>query len=106
MVTKQQIKQLTMKIVRDFHPVRVILFGSYGYGEPDENSDVDLLVVLPSVENRIRKSSEIHRSVFSGFPLDVIVYSEQSLNERLKKEDFFLREIIQKGQLLYETPDT
>jgi len=106
MVTKQQIHQLTQKIIMYFHPLQVILFGSYGYGEPDEYSDVDLLVIFPSVKNRLRKASEIHLSVFNGFPLDVIVYSEQSLNERLQKEDFFLREIIQKGQLLYEAPHT
>ena len=104
MVTKKQIHQLTQKIIVHFHPLRVILFGSYGYGEPDEYSDVDLLIILSSVENRLRKAGEIHQAVFSGFPLDVIVYSEQSLNERLLKEDFFLREIIQKGRLLYEAP--
>lgn len=102
MISKNQIYEIVNKIVNKYHPLRVILFGSYGDGVPHENSDVDFLVILQSVENRIQKASEIHNDVYCGFPFDVIVHSEHSLSERLNKEDFFLQEITQNGTLLYE----
>ena len=105
MVTKRQIDGLTRRIVRHFQPLRIVLFGSYAYGMPKEHSDVDLLVVLPSVESRLRKAVEIRNVVHGGFPFDLIVHSRQSLQERLQKEDFFLMEVVQKGKTLYEAPD-
>jgi uncharacterized protein len=105
MVTEQQIQQLAQRIVSRFHPLRIVLFGSYAYGIPREHSDVDFLVVLPSVENRPRKAGEIRCAVHGGFPLDLIVHSPKSLQDRLQKEDSFLLEVVHKGKLLYETPD-
>jgi len=47
MVTRREINILARRIADRFQPSKIILFGSYAYGEPKEDSDVDLLVVMP-----------------------------------------------------------
>jgi len=106
MVTPQQIQELSDDIVRKFHPDKVVLFGSYAYGKPSEDSDVDLLVVLPYEGRSAAKSAEIHRAIHRGFPLDVLAYPAEYIAQRVANEDFFLREVVTKGKLLYESANT
>ena len=106
MVTQEQIHALSDDIVEKFHPDRVILFGSYAYGTPTEDSDVDLLVVLPYEGRRAEKALEIKSAVNAKFPLDLIPHPDSYLRERIELGDFFLREIVSKGKILYESTDT
>ena len=104
MVTRQDIQATCDDIVREFSPLQVILFGSYAYGTPTESSDVDLLVVMavPKSEAR-RQEIEIRERIARPFRLHVLVHSPEDLAYRLAYNDWFLREIIEKGEVLYET---
>ncbi|MCC7354552.1 MAG: nucleotidyltransferase domain-containing protein [Anaerolineae bacterium] len=104
MVAMNEILQLSERIVREFQPERVILFGSYAYGTPDADSDVDLLVVLPFEGKGYRKSLEIMAAVEPPFAVDLLVRTPQQIQQRLEWNDFFIREIIEKGKVLYEAP--
>jgi len=103
MVNRKQIKLLTQQIVQQFHPDRVILFGSYAYGKPKSDSDVDLLVILPFSENPARKSVEILNSVRPTFEVDLLARTPQQFTARLALNDFFMREIDEKGIVLHES---
>ncbi len=105
MIDAAQIQQVSDEIARRFHPDRIILFGSYAYGTPTEDSDVDLLVVMPFEGKRVKKSAEIELAVHAGFPMDLIAITPERLRERLGMEDFFLREVVEGGQVLYESND-
>ena len=98
------IRRLAAEIADKFHPEKIILFGSYAYGEPHEDSDVDLLVVMPAA-NMINQSVRIRRLTSHPFPLDLIVRTPAYLRKRLELEDWFLREIVGKGKVLYEATD-
>ncbi len=102
MVTEQQIRDLSDDIVRKFHPDKVVLFGSYAYGKPNDDSDVDLLVVLPYEGRSVAKATEIRNAVSVRFPLDILAYPESYIQQRIELEDFFLREITTRGTTLYE----
>lgn len=102
MVAQSRIQAVADDIARLFCPLRIVLFGSYAYGTPHEHSDVDLLVVMPFEGRERAKSLEIHRAVHAGFPMDVLVYDSETLRQRLEWEDFFLREVTQRGRVLYE----
>ncbi len=102
MIAVSQIQQVSDEIARQFHPERIILFGSYAYGTPNEDSDVDLLVVMPFEGRRARQAIEIHQAVYAGFPMDLIPITPERLKYRLEIEDFFLKEIVEKGKVLYE----
>lgn len=98
------IRQVVAKIVQGFQPERVILFGSYASGTPTPGSDVDLLVVMPCEGKETRKAIEILHTIDPKLPIDLLVRTPERLEQRLAWNDFFLHEIMEKGQLLYEAP--
>jgi predicted nucleotidyltransferase len=104
LVPQAAIRRLAQEIAEKFRPERIILFGSYAYGRPNPDSDVDLLVVMPA-SNEIGKAARIHQSVDTPFPVDLLVRTPERLKRRLAWGDWFLREIVTQGQVLYETID-
>ncbi|HEY3295131.1 MAG TPA: nucleotidyltransferase domain-containing protein [bacterium] len=103
MVDFESIQQVCDQIAREFHPQKIILFGSYAYGTPHDDSDVDLLVVLPEIEgNPIRKAAQILQHVSHRFAIDLLVRTPEVIRQRIEWEDFFLREIMERGTVLYE----
>jgi predicted nucleotidyltransferase len=102
-VTRKQIHAVVRKIVDEFNPEKIILFGSYAYGKPTIDSDVDLLVVMESNEHRASRAIKILRGLLDvPFPMDVLVRTPQEVMSRSSMEDYFLHEIVQQGQVLYE----
>ncbi len=97
-----QIQAFSQKVVDQFQPEKIILFGSYAYGQPTEDSDVDLLVILPFEELPVRKTIEIRKRIPASFPLDLIVRTPEQIQQRLEMEDFFIQDILNNGQVLYE----
>lgn len=102
-VSTASIEELAQHIARDFRPERIILFGSYARGEPGPDSDVDLLVILPFAGKPWRTATAIRARTRPGFPLDLIVRTPEQLRERLRLGDPFLTEIVDCGEVLYET---
>ena len=102
MVSFEQIQELADRIAREFKPDKIILFGSYAYGNPTADSDVDLLVVMPVEGKPYRKAAEILTHTRPAFGVDLLVRSPENLKWRIEHEDFFLREVTSKGKLLYE----
>ena len=102
MVRQQNIKEFVKKVVAQFHPQRVILFGSYAYGKPTADSDVDLLVVMPHKGHPAVQASEIRKHVRAGFPMDLVVRSPKEIQRRLAMDDFFISEIMERGRAIYE----
>jgi uncharacterized protein len=102
MITQQQIEDLAARIAETCKPEKIILFGSYAYGIPTDDSDVDLLVVLPFDGRPIYKSMEILEKVHPTLPLDLIVRTPEDIATRLELHDFFLEEVVRKGKVIYE----
>jgi len=102
MIAQERIQEVADQIARQFQPDKVILFGSYAYGEPNEDSDVDLLVVMPADKRDTKKAIEIRQSLRPGFAMDLLVYDPQYLYDHSQMRDWFVREIVEKGRVLYE----
>lgn len=96
-------------ILAELNPYKAVLFGSYAYGEPNDDSDIDLIVVLNT--NELPKSfaerSENYSLVKKYFsllkekvPMDLIVYTKREWEEFLKADSSFTREILAKGKYL------
>ncbi|MEG4485094.1 nucleotidyltransferase domain-containing protein [Microcoleus sp. D2_18a_B4] len=100
------IMELSRAIANKFQPQKIILFGSYAYGNPTEDSDVDMLVVLSSDGNNIRKTWEILNQTQPNFAVDLLVRTPSEIEQRLAWNDLFLREIIEKGKVIYESAHT
>ena len=103
MIDSEAIQSLSESIAREFHPLSIILFGSYAYGTPADDSDVDLLVILPFSGKPIHKALEIIRKVKPSIPVDLLVRTPEQVEERIANNDLFLREIVSKGRKLYES---
>ena len=98
MVTREAIQATCDDIVREFTPLQVILFGSYAYGTPTEDSDVDLLVVMDIPKSEFRnKAVEIRERIPHRFSLDLLVRSPEEIASRVSYNDWFLREITEKA---------
>jgi predicted nucleotidyltransferase len=98
----EEIAALCRRIVQEFQPKKVVLFGSYAYGTPTPSSDVDLLVVMPYQGSSGRASADILQRTQPGFGVDVLVRTPAEVEERLVMDDYFMREVIERGQVLYE----
>jgi predicted nucleotidyltransferase len=99
------IRELISRIAIEFQPQKIILFGSYGYGNPRPESDVDLLVILDTPIRETQQALAIRQQINPLFGVDIIVYTPAHLEERLRLGDSFLREITGKGIVAYESPD-
>ena len=105
MISRHSIKKFTDEVARRFKPRRIILFGSYAYGRPSEDSDVDLLVVMSGKGRPQDKALQIRMAVEADFPMDLIVRTPAEMRQRIAWGDSFLQEIAEKGIPLYEAPN-
>ena len=101
-VSREEIKKFIEEIVKKFQPEKIILFGSYGYGRPDEESDVDLFVIMNTKKSSIAQEVEIRMEIERNFPLDLIVMTPEETEKRIKQGDTFIQTILEKGEVLYE----
>ena len=91
------------RIVETLHPEKIILFGSYAYGNPTPDSDVDLLVVMETTASSADRSWSVSKLLIPRpFPVDILVRTPQEIKTALGKGDFFIEEITTQGKNLYE----
>src|SRR6266852_5621537 len=97
-VPMRLIRRFARQVAERFQPDKIILFGSYAYGSPHADSDVDILVIMPA-RNQIDQAVKISLAMDPPFPLDIIVRTPHSMQWRLSEGDSFLREITTKGRV-------
>lgn len=95
------IRRYARQIAERFHPEKIILFGSYAYGQPHEDSDVDLLVIMPA-RNQHDKAVKIRWELPAPFAMDLLVRTPKEMKWRLEEGESFLTEITSRGKSLYE----
>ena len=102
MISKYKINQI-IKIIKDnINPEKIILFGSYANGNPDEHSDLDLLIVKDSDVPRYKRGKEIRKYLRGiGVPLDIIVYTKDEIDRWKNVEEAFITQIMKNGKVLY-----
>jgi predicted nucleotidyltransferase len=99
------IRNVTRQIVQQFHPQKVILFGSYAYGQPTKDSDADLLVVMDTDESPLHMAAEIAAAIEHPFPLDIVVRTPVEFASGVHRRGVFATEVATKGITLYEAGD-
>ena len=98
------IRAYARRIAERFAPEKIILFGSHAYGTPNEDSDVDLLVVMPC-RNQHDQAVRIRWEIPAPFPMDLLVRTPKNLQWRLDERESFHTEVLTKGKVLYEKID-
>jgi predicted nucleotidyltransferase len=93
------IRRYARRIAERFRPDKIILFGSFAYGTPHVDSDVDLMVVMPAA-NCLSQAVRIGLALRAPFPIDLLVRTPDDLHRGLEDADWFLREVVEKGKVL------
>ena len=101
-ITDELIQEIKNRIVSGVHPDKIILFGSYAYGNPTKDSDLDLLVIMPSDEPMHKRIIRLRKLLIDyRVPKDVIVYTPQEVNDWKDVSNAFITSIIRKGKVIY-----
>lgn len=102
MSIQDRIQNIVNKIVSEADPEKVILFGSHAWGQPTKDSDVDLFVIQKSNERRLEREVKLHNAIYpAGIAVDVLAYTPEEVDSRLKLGDFFIKNILNRGKVLY-----
>jgi predicted nucleotidyltransferase len=105
MIDEQTLQQVVARIVAAAQPSRVILFGSYGRGDADAGSDLDIMVVKPHVPNRYEEMLRLRKAVGGvGTGVDLLVYSEAEYERRSQVPGTVLYWARKEGRPLYAAP--
>ncbi len=102
MTSRADIDTFVRAVAQQFSPRKIILFGSYAYGTPTPDSDVDLLVIMDHAERNVEKAIEIRSAIRRPFPLDLFVRRPVDIAHRLEIGDSFIGDILHRGSTLYE----
>lgn len=102
-VTTDLLEQITQKLVATLNPEQIILFGSHAYGEPNEDSDIDLLVIVSqSNEPRYRRSCLAYRALRGvTVPTDVIIMTQEEVKKKVNVRSSLISRVIHDGRFLY-----
>lgn len=102
MIHPNTIRSYARRIAREFKPEKIVLFGSYAQGRPTKDSDVDLMVVMSHKGHSADAAVAVRQKLNAPFPLDLLVRSPLMVRRRLKMRDYFLRDVMTNGRVLYE----
>lgn len=105
MIGKDKISEIVNKIAIGYNPDKIILFGSYAAGNPNEDSDLDLLVVKDSDLPRPQRTILVRKMLFGSMvPIDLIVYTPKEIDDSKQNKFGFVYEVLNTGKTLYERP--
>ena len=102
MISIRRIRAVAARIAREFHPERVVLFGSHARGRATEDSDVDLLVVMRFKGRSVDKAVEVRLKAEALFPMDILVRTPGQVRRRIAMGDAFMQDVVTNGKVLYE----
>ena len=103
----QEYISLIVEKIKQENPEKIILFGSYAYGNPGKDSDIDILVIKNIDESKIRdfriKLKTLLWDIITKekIPVDILVDNLERINQRISDGDLFYREIMSKGNVIY-----
>jgi predicted nucleotidyltransferase len=102
--THAVIQKIVDRLIAEYPPQKIILFGSYAYGQPGPDSDIDLLIIKATGDEfleRLHKVRRLTMGTHPSVPFDPIVLTPAELQDRLESGDQFLQEILDRGEVLY-----
>lgn len=102
MITQDQINNVVDIIVKNVNPEKIILFGSYAYGEPHKDSDLDMLIIKDTDEAKNKRAREIRKhSRGIKIPLDIVVYTSAEVEKWKDTPSAFITKVMQEGRVLH-----
>ncbi len=105
---EKEISIIKDQIVKEFAPEKIILFGSYAWGKPTDDSDVDFLIVQNSNQKRTERQKALQEKLAkNAVPMDLLVYTPVEIENSINKnQNLFLEDILRNGKAIYENPSS
>lgn len=102
MVSQQELDRVVLRIVEIYQPEKVILFGSYAYGNAHEGSDLDLLLIKQTNENPLNRAAGIRKALRNFLlPMDILVYTPAEIAKDKERKFTFIHDVLKSGKVLY-----
>jgi len=102
-LTPLYLQEIVRRIVDAVDPARIILFGSYAYGIPHKDSDVDILVIMETDIPRHKRPVAINRALAGlVIPKDILVYTPAEIDDWKDVPEAFVTQVIKKGVVVYD----
>jgi len=102
MRNQKEIKKIVGQIVKSYKPEKIILFGSFAWGKPTKDSDVDLFIIKNTKKPKGERLAKVEKILLDRtLPLDILIYTSQEVKRRLSLGDFFIEDVIKKGEVVY-----
>ncbi len=101
---RRLIREVVDKLRKEYQPEKVVLFGSYAYGKPTRDSDIDLFIIKDTAQRRVDRFVEVSRLIYEhgrGVSICPLVYTPKEVEERLALGDDFVEEVLTRGEVLY-----
>ena len=103
MIRPDKIFEIVNKIASGYNPDKIILFGSYATGSPNEDSDLDLFVIKETDLPRPLRTVQVRKMLYgSMIPIDLIVYTPKEIEESRGNKFSFVYKVLNTGKTLYE----
>lgn len=102
-LTKEMTKELVRRLVAEFKPLKIILFGSQAWGRPGPGSDVDLFVIVEkSDQSRVQRAAQAYRCLQGlTFPKDILVRTQKEVDKYKSVYASLECQVLEKGKVLY-----
>ena len=102
MITRETITAIATKKSQSFNPEKIILFGSYAWGKPEIDSDLDLFIVMESKDRPIKRAVSVRHVLRDLYvPMDILVRTPDEIQHRIDIGDPFIKKILRDGQVIY-----
>jgi len=103
MIKQKEIKAVVKKIAENYKPEKIYLFGSFAWGKPNYDSDVDLFIIKNTKEKWLQRHRKVRDLIDGVLPVDLLIYTPKETKRRLDMGDFFIEDILSKGKKIYDS---
>ena len=102
MIRQKEIQDVVKRIAENYKPEKIYLFGSFAWGKPNKDSDVDFFIVKETKIRKFNRQLRVRDIVNGDLPVDILVYNNKEIKERVSLGDFFVKKILNQGKLVYD----
>lgn len=99
---EKELKKVVERLKTNYKPEKIILFGSLAGDRVSKGSDIDLIIIKQTEDDPWTRTSKVDGFIEHNMPVELLVYTPEEIKERLKMNDFFVKEVLEKGEILYE----
>ena len=105
-MNKSELKKDIVSLYKKLNPAKIVLFGSWGRGEADQYSDVDIIIIYETKKRFLDRLKELYLMWNIPIAFDILAYTPEEFDKMLKEKNSFIERINREGEVIYERSKT